>query len=97
MENEPSLFELVGDTLRSRNRPWVLLTWFFNLVFFVLMIVCAVQFAQCDTTPEMLFWALGINFCLLTVMMLKIWYWMELNKQALRREIRALAASRSSP
>ena len=85
---EPSMFTLVMDTFRGRHKWLVLLTVLWSLVFFVLAIVSAVKFFNTQDSREMMLWALGFIFCMSAVSMLKLWFWMELNKNALMREIK---------
>lgn len=87
---EPGLFEMVAETFRGRQRWLVALVWFWSLAFFVLAIVCAVQFFQAETTRAMIAWAGGFMYCVLAVAMLKTWYWMEMNKHALTREVKRI-------
>jgi hypothetical protein len=54
------------------------------------MIMSVVRFYSVETTREMVAWATGFVFFCLTVSMLKVWYWMELNKNAVTREIKRL-------
>ncbi len=87
---EPSMFELVMETFRGRHRWLVLLTVFWSLVFFVLAIVTAVKFFTTEDSRDMMLWALAFVFCMSAVSMMKVWFWMELNKNAIMREIKRL-------
>ena len=87
---EPSMLEMVFETFRGKHRWLVLLTMFWTLVFFVLGVLSAVQFFTREDAREMLLWAIGFIFCMSAVSMLKVWFWMELNKNAITREIKRL-------
>ena len=87
---EPSMLEMVFETFRGKHRWLVLLTMFWTLVFFVLGVLAAVQFFTREDPREMLLWAIGFIFCMSAVSMLKVWFWMELNKNAITREIKRL-------
>ncbi len=86
--SEPSMFTLVMDTFRGRHKWLVMLTVFWSLTFFVLAIVSAVKFFNTEDSRDMMLWALGFVFCMSAVSMLKVWFWMELNKNAIMREIK---------
>ncbi len=87
---EPSMLDMVIDIYRGRHRWLVLLTTFWALVFFVLGILSAVKFFTTEEPRDMLLWAIGFIFCMSAVSMLKVWFWMELNKNAITREIKRL-------
>ncbi|MHC5024136.1 MAG: DUF6768 family protein [Planctomycetota bacterium] len=87
---EPDLFEQVLQTFRGRGRVLVLGSMAFGILFMALAILCVVKFFQAEAVQSMLAWALGFVFCLSAVMGMKIWYWMELQKNAITREIKRL-------
>ncbi len=87
---EPTLYEMVMDTLRGRHRWLTLLGVVWGIVFMVLGVLAAIRFFNADTTREILVWALALGLCMSAVAMMKIWYWMELQKNAVTREIKRL-------
>ena len=87
---EPSMLELVFETFRGRHRWLNVLAVFWTLVFLVLAILTAVKFFTTEDPRDMLLWAIGFLFCMSAVSMLKVWFWMELNKNAITREIKRL-------
>ena len=87
---EPSVFELVIDTFRGKHWWLTLLTIFWSLVFFGLAIFSAVKFFNTDDSRDMMMWALAFIFCMMAVSMMKMWFWMEMNKNAITREIKRL-------
>ena len=87
---EPSVFELVIDTFRGKHWWLTVLTIFWSLVFFVLGTLSAVKFFKTDDSRDMMMWALAFIFCMMAVSMMKMWFWMEMNKNAITREIKRL-------
>jgi len=87
---EPSMVELMMETFRGRHRKLVWLTTTWALVFFVLAVVSGVRFFRTDDTRDMLTWAVAFIFCMSAVSMLKMWWWMEMNKNAITREVKRL-------
>ena len=88
--DEQSLTEMVVDSFRGKSRWLVIIVYVAMLAFLILMLITAVQFFRADTTREMIACATGFLFANLAVAMLKTWYWMELNKNAVTREIKRL-------
>jgi hypothetical protein len=89
-EAEQSLLEMMVDTFRGRHRWLVAMMAVWSLVFFVLAIVTAVKFFGAETTRDIVMWATACVLCMSAVSMLKLWYFLEMNKNALTREIKRL-------
>ncbi len=87
---EQSLGERVMDTFRGRSRWLVYLILVEKVIFFLLTILAAVKFFRVETVREMIAWATAFLMCLAVTMALKFWYWMELNKNAITREVKRL-------
>jgi phosphatidylserine synthase len=87
---EPSVFEMLMETCRGRHRWLSILGAFWTLVFFVLGIFAAFQFFDAEQTRDLLMWAAACILCMSAVSMLKVWYFMEMNKNAITREIKRL-------
>ena len=87
---EPSVFEMLMETCRGRHRWLNILGAFWTLVFLVLGIVAAVKFFSAEGTRDIVMWAAACIVCVSAVSMLKIWYFLEMHKNALTREIKRL-------
>ena len=90
MGDEPSVWEMLLETCRGRRRWLALLGAFWTLGFLVLGVLAAIQFFQVQDTRDQLMWAVATIMCMSAVSMLKIWYFMEINKNAITREIKRL-------
>ena len=87
---EQSLFDMVVESFRGRHL-WIKLGMFFNiLVFAVLAVLTAIQFFHADTMRGMIGWATGFVCCVLGTMMMKLWWWAQIDKNSLTREIKRL-------
>ena len=85
---ERSLPELVLETFRGKHR-WV------NGLFVVVSLVvvaagvwCAVRFFGTPDVAERLAWGLGVVTALVMVTAIKVWYWMEMQRLAVTRELK---------
>ena len=87
---EQSLYRRVIDSFQGRSRWLVIMVFFDVAVFLILAVLAAIQFFQVESMHQMLVWASAFALCVLVITMLKMWYWMELNKNALAREIKRL-------
>jgi hypothetical protein len=87
-DGDPGIFDLIGDTLKGRLRFLNMLGVAAGIIFMALGVLAAVRFFQVDSTREMIAWATGFGFCMMAVAMIKVWYWLELSKHALMREVK---------
>lgn len=85
---EMSVTQMVIDSFRGRSRWLVVLSFAYVLVFAVLAVLAAMQFSRAEGTREMILWSTAFITCILVVTMTKIWYWMELTKNAVMREVK---------
>ncbi len=88
--DEPSVLELLLETYRGRHRWLALLGAFWTLVFLVLGALAAIQFFHAEGIRDLLMWAGACILCMSAVSMLKVWYFMEINKNAITREVKRL-------
>lgn len=87
-DGDQSLFQMVTDTFHGRHRWLVAMVFIALTIFFVLTIFSAVQFFQAESVRDMIMWTGIFVFSLLAVIANKIWYWMELNKNSVTREVK---------
>jgi len=88
--DEPTILEMVMETFRGKHKWLTFLGIIGTLVFMVLFVLAAIRFFQAEETRELILWAAGCIICLSAVSMMKVWYWMELNKNVVTREIKRL-------
>ena len=87
---EPSMYEMIMETFRGRHRWLMVYGVIWTMAFFVAFIWSGVKFFNAEETRELLMWAALCIVCWTGVTMLKAWYWMEMNKNAVTREIKRL-------
>jgi len=82
------LDQQVLGVFKSGNRFMNGVAMVFTFVFLGLAIYCAVRFFETDVTKELLMWGFGFSMCVLAVSMLKLWFWMEMQRVAVTREVK---------
>ena len=87
---EPSMHEMVMETYRGKHRWFAMLATFWAFGFSVIFILAAIKFFRVEATRDLLMWAAVCIVCVSGATMTKIWYFMELNKNAVTREIKRL-------
>jgi len=90
LEQEPSMFEMVLEIYRGKHVWLNVLTTFIMIVFFFLAVYSAVQFFNSTETRDMIMWASAMLFFMSGTSMMKVWCWMEMNKNSITREIKRL-------
>lgn len=93
---EQNVFEMVIGLFRGKNKWIMFLMNIMTLIFFAFFIYCTIQFFNTELTNEMITWGIGGLVFLLGVSMLKIFAWMQMDKNALIREIKRLELQISS-
>ncbi len=84
------IHEQLIETFHGRNRWLNALAFVFSFAAFGLVCFAAYQFFQAETTRAMIAWATAFMWGLLSVAMLKMWFWMEMHRFSLTREIKRL-------
>lgn len=88
--DEQNLFEMVMGLFKGKN-AWILIaTNIMTVVFFVLFIYSLVQFFQVESTEQLIKWGVGSLMFLLNLTVLKIYAWMQMDKNAILREMKRL-------
>lgn len=94
--DEQNVFEMLGGLFKGKNRWIMYLMNFMTLVFFGFFVYCAVEFFNTENTNEMITWGVGGLVFLFGVSMLKVFAWMQMDKNAILREIKRLELQVSS-
>lgn len=88
IDTDPGIFEMLFETFRGKHRWLNLLGAVWTLIFLLLGIAAAVAFFRADATRELVMWASAFILCLSAVALLKVWYWLEMQRVAVMREIK---------
>jgi len=87
---EQSLAGMATEVLRGRHRWAVGASFAVGLAFLALSVWSLIRFLGAADPSEMLRWGALFFFSITVVWAMKIWYWMEMNRKALAREIKRL-------
>ncbi|WP_299158828.1 DUF6768 family protein [uncultured Tenacibaculum sp.] len=94
--DEQNVFQMISGLFQGKNKWIMILMNFMTLIFFGLFIYCMIQFFESEATKDLIQWGVGTLIFLLGVSMLKIFAWMQMDKNALLREIKRLELQVSS-
>jgi hypothetical protein len=87
---EPSMFAMGLEVLNSRNRLLTVMVVIVMTVFLATGVYSLWQFYGAQETKVLMGWAMSFGFSMMAVSMLKLWGWMEIEKNSTVREIKRL-------
>lgn len=90
---EAGLFGMLHRVFTGTLRRWAAYGMLLTLVFFALTVWCIVRFTTASDVDERLLWGLGALIGFHAVSMLKMWFFMEMNRNSVLREIKRLEAA----
>lgn len=85
---DEGLIRQMTATFRGRMRMWVALTWMATLFWVVVAAWAAVAFFRAQGTRDWIMYACIFLFAGMAIAMLKMWNWMEMNRNTHTREIK---------
>ncbi len=87
---EQNNFDMFIGLFKGKNTWFLILSNIFLFCFFVLFIYCTIQFFKVESTEELIKWGFGSFMSLLSMSMFKIYFWMQMDKNAILREMKRL-------
>lgn len=90
LDREETLRTMMADSFRGRTRWMAILAWVESFVVLGLQIFVAVQFFQAEKTRIQILYATMFLTLTLIMVLVKLWYWMLMNRNSVKREIKRL-------
>jgi hypothetical protein len=87
---DPSLVQQVADAFRGRLALLNAFSWIVGLALFGVGLYCAWRFMTAADVASMLRWLGGAGLAALGLTMVKLWFWLELQSNAVIREVKRL-------
>ena len=86
--DEPTLYESFGNIFKGKNKWITILVAIVTVAFLVFTIYALVNFFETDSIKEMLKWGAGMFAGFISIGFVKVYYWMEMNKNVMLREMK---------
>jgi hypothetical protein len=86
----PNPVQAAFATLSSEHRLFAIGGWVMGFAMFAVAIYAASRFAEAETVRAMIGWAAGAIVALFALGFIKIWFFMEIQKDALLRELKRM-------
>jgi hypothetical protein len=87
---DQALHRQVLATFEGRLRWWNAAGWMAGIVLFGVAYVMARQFWQAQEVGDMLRWGAASALAFAGIALVKVWFWLELQKNAIVREVKRL-------
>ncbi|MEM0970611.1 MAG: DUF6768 family protein [Verrucomicrobiota bacterium] len=89
---EPGVYEMLAETFRGKNRWLTIIAFVYTFVFLGFAIWCAIRFAHADADQgkALVGWGIGFVAAMNIVGLIKVWFWMDMQRHATTREIKRL-------
>ncbi len=88
LDREEGLFRQMAGIYQGKMRWMAILATAESVVFVVLIVLAAVEFFQANETKSQIFYATAVLFLAMLLVLVKLWGWMQMNRNAIQREIK---------
>ena len=88
--DEPNMLSQALTTMRRGTRWLNALVIFITVVMMAFAVFTAIRFFDATEVKHMIAWAVGSCLCFLSVGMLKLWFFMQMDKYVILREVKRL-------
>lgn len=87
---EQNLIGMLMGLYSGKNAWMIIMMNIVTFIFFGLFVYCCIQFFNTDAVAEMMKWGFGSLIFLIGSCLLKMYAWMQMDKNALLREMKRL-------
>lgn len=88
--DEQNVLQMLIGVYSGKNKWLMILMNIVQVAFFVLFIYCAIKFFVVEETNDLIRWGIFGSVALFVQSMLKLFTWMQMDKNAIIREIKRL-------
>jgi hypothetical protein len=88
LDGDMNLFEMAASVFAGKLRWLSIMITVWIVLLTLIAVYCAVQFFAAEATRELIMWAVVFGFSMMAIMGLKLWFWSEIQKNAVLREVK---------
>jgi len=88
LTEEPGMYAMISDVFKGKMRFWNLYAMVLSFVAFGFALWTGWNFFHTDDAHMMALWGTSMGVAIFFVAMLKLWFWMEMNKNSVIREVK---------
>ncbi len=87
---EQGLFEQALGVMRGKHKSLTVIANAVMVLFFARTVYCVVRFFGAETTRMQIVWSVGFLTSNMVIAMMKLWFWMQMDKNTVIREVKRL-------
>ncbi len=87
---EQGLFEQALGVMRGKHKSLTVIANAVMVLFFAMTVYSVVRFFGAETTQMQIAWSVGFLTSNMVVAMMKLWFWMQMDKNTVIREVKRL-------
>lgn len=87
---EKNLFGKIGEVYKGKMGWLAIVMNILHLVFFVLFVFCIVRFFEVEPLRDLIIWGAGGFICIIFMCMMKLYVWMQMDKNDILRELKRI-------
>ena len=87
---EQNLLQMLGGVFQGKLGWLIVIMNIVIVLVFGLFIYCAIQFFNTEETNELIKWSVAGTFCMISISLLKLFVWMQMDKNSILREMKRL-------
>ena len=87
---EQNIFRKILGIFKGKNAVISIIMNIANLVVFVIFIYCLLQALKVEETNELILWVGATILCFISMSMIKIFSWMQMNRNDISRELKRI-------
>lgn len=87
---EQNLFQMLGGIFKGKLGWLVVIMNIVMVIVFGLFIYCVIQFFNTEDTNELIRWSVAGTLCMISISLLKLFVWMQMDKNSILRELKRL-------
>ncbi|NER16321.1 DUF6768 family protein [Spongiivirga citrea] len=88
--DEQNLIQKFGNVHKGKTGWLATIMTVFNIAVAVLLVYCIVQFLNTEQTNELIKWAAAGFLCMIFMSMIKLYVWLQMDKNDILRELKRL-------
>jgi hypothetical protein len=87
---EQNILDMTLGVFQGKNKILNILTGAMSFLLFGVFVYCTFKFYNAETTRSMLIYGAASGWSIMSVGLIKLWYWMQMNTNSILREMKRL-------
>ena len=90
LAQQPGIFGMINNSYRGALRIWLIIASIAGVIATALLLWCGYEFVMAELVIDKIHWGIWFIVSLFIQAMLKLWFFMEMNRNSTVREIKRL-------